>query len=113
MPGNTDEDTYAGQRDFEQQHTVFPTVASVTGSVDVQIEQNRIRMREEDTTTATIGVANREINTATPLATIHMPIDSENDTDTIYAELALNDLEAVKQLRDSLTKVIQYRKQTD
>lgn len=107
---DTNETEHPGQENFEVPDAVFPTVGSTNGSVDVYVEQGRMRMREEGKTKASLGIANAQIEDATPIATLHAPI-SETGTDEVYAELAFADLKDLRELRDILSAAIEYREE--
>jgi len=89
---------------------VFPTLSAFEASVDVYIEDGRIRIREEEDCKLSVGVANNSIDPDQGLATLLASIsDGRDGRDEIYAEIALDSPEQIRELRDALTLALRYR----
>lgn len=89
---------------------VFPVFLDIGGTVDVVIEDGRIRMREEDGCSVTLGAAHKGIEDPEPYATLYAKMDnSEKDGDELYSELAFYQAEDIKALRDACDTLLRYR----
>ncbi|MFW5950367.1 MAG: hypothetical protein ACOCR6_03380 [archaeon] len=89
---------------------VFPVFGEIEASADVYIEDGRIRIREEDDCVVRLGVANKSIEAPDgAVATIHAGISKGRGNDQIYSEIALDSVEEMKMLRNSLDLALRYR----
>jgi hypothetical protein len=88
----------------------FPEVGRLYGSMDVNIEEGRIRMREEEDTAITVAVANNQFDDPSPVCTIYSRLSVPED---VYAEIAFDDMEQVRYLRDALGRALKRRGGTD
>lgn len=99
---------------FARPDEVFPTVSELVASADLYIEDGRFRVREESECVLSVAVANKEIGRPDgALATLHAGISKGQNEDKVYTEIALEDAEAIRQLRDALTLALRYRGDND
>lgn len=87
---------------------VYPTFGVVDAYLDVSIQQDRIRMTEKGLETEmSLAGPVREITDARPKATLFTGL-SRLEQDDIYAEIAFDTLDEIRELRDSLNLLLQY-----
>lgn len=87
---------------------VYPVFGTVEASLDVAVQQDRIRMAEKGLETE-LSVAGpvRSIDDARPKATIFSGV-STTDGDDTYAEIAFETVDEIRALRDVLDLVLRY-----
>lgn len=94
---------------------IYPTFGRVQGSCDARIEDGRFRIRDESPAEISLAGVNSDFDvreTSGPVATIHAN-HKTGDDDEVYAEMAFDDVDMVKELRDSLTLLLRYWGEND
>lgn len=88
---------------------VYPIFGEVSASLDVAVQQDRIRMCEQDIETEiSLATCHRSIPPHDgPIATMFSGVSSIHDDDS-YAEVALPTLDEVEALRDACELILRY-----
>lgn len=79
-------------------------------TVGLEIEEGRISMADEDECEVSVATLNRRMEGGGPVCTIYA---TQTCKDDVWAEIALDDIEQVRELRDLLSRTLEYRGEAD
>lgn len=87
---------------------VYPTFCKIPASLDLNIQQDRIRMGETDIETEiSLATVAKTIDNDRPIASIFSGVSSIQEDDS-YAEISIPTLDEIRELRDACDLILRY-----